>query len=133
MEECIFCKIVAGTAPSYTIYEDEYTMAFLDIAPVTRGQTVVISKSHYPNMLETPDEVLAALIKTVKQVGTKLQERLGADGINLINNTGSAAEQMIDHIHMNVIPRYEDDGLEHWKPSYTYQDGEREKLKKELR
>ena len=132
MDECIFCKIIRGDIPSDTVYEDEHTIAFLDIAPVTKGHTLVVPKKHYPNLYETPDDVLATIIKTTKYLSTKIKKTLSADGINIINNNDPAAGQVVDHIHIHVIPRYKDDGLEHWKSEFTYQDGEKEAIKENI-
>ena len=121
MNDCIFCKIIAGDIPSDILYEDENTITFLDIAPVSKGHALVVPKQHSVNLYETSDEVSA-----------QLKDILKADGINIINNNDPAAGQVVHHLHFHIIPRYEGDGLEHWKSEFTYKDGEKEKLKKQL-
>ncbi len=105
-ENCIFCKIVKGEAPSFTIYEDENTKAFLSISQVTKGHTLVIPKKHYEDIFDTPEETLKEIIKTSKKVAFLLKNKLGAEGINLVNSSGGVAQQDVFHYHMHVIPRY---------------------------
>jgi histidine triad (HIT) family protein len=132
MEECIFCKIVRADIPSYKVYEDDYTLAFLDIAPVSKGHTLVIPKKHYVNFEDIPEEELSAVIKTVKRVGRMLKENFGVVGYNMQVNNDSIAGQIIPHIHFHLIPREEGDGLELW-PQGGYDPGEAEEIIKKIR
>jgi histidine triad (HIT) family protein len=132
MEECIFCKIVRADIPSYKVYEDDYTLAFLDIAPVSKGHTLVIPKKHYVNFEDIPEEELSAVIKTVKRVGRMLKENFGVVGYNTQVNNDSIAGQIIPHIHFHLIPREEGDGLELW-PQGGYDPGEAEEIIKKIR
>jgi histidine triad (HIT) family protein len=109
--DCIFCKIVAGELPARIVDEDERTIAFMDIAPATRGHALVIPRSHSPNLLEIPVEDLEATILAAQRLAKRVPERLGADGVNLLNACGSAAWQTVFHFHIHVIPRYADDPL----------------------
>ncbi len=133
--ECIFCQIAAGKIPSYKVYEDEKTLAFLDIAPVNYGHTLVIPKKHYVNLEEINAEELAAVIKTVKKVGQALKQGLGIEGYNVQLNNDPVAGQIIPHLHFHLIPRQAGDGLKLW-PQGRYGDGEAEqtlaKIKKAL-
>lgn len=106
---CIFCAIVAGDAPSRQIHEDEHTVSFLDINPVTVGHSLVIPKRHATNIHDMPPEDMAAVAKASKVVAGMLTERLGSDGVNLLHATGAAAWQTVFHFHMHVIPRVEGD------------------------
>jgi histidine triad (HIT) family protein len=116
--DCIFCKIVAGELPAQRIDEDERTIAFMDISPATRGHALVIPREHARNLLEISEQDLAATIMGAQRVARRLSERLGADGVNLINSCGSAAWQTVFHFHIHVIPRYEDDPLRlPWTPA----------------
>lgn len=124
---CIFCKIAAGEIPSYKIYEDGDTLAFLDIAPVSRGHTLVIPKKHFINMEDIPEDELSKLIKTVKRVGKAVKDGLGAAGYNASVNNDPVAGQIIPHIHFHVIPRIEGDGLRLW-PQGKYGEGEAEEV-----
>jgi histidine triad (HIT) family protein len=109
--DCLFCKIIKGEIPSYKIYEDESTYAFLDISPTTRGHTLVIPKVHAVDIQDIDSESLAAVAKTSKYISKLLVDKLGADGINLRNNSGKVAHQDVFHFHMHVLPRYKNDGL----------------------
>jgi histidine triad (HIT) family protein len=110
-EDCLFCKIVAGEIPAQTIDEDQHTIAFMDINPWTRGHALVIPREHTPNLYEIPDDELARTAAAAKRLARRMKERLGCDGINLINSCEPAAWQTVFHFHIHVIPRYEDDPL----------------------
>ncbi len=112
-EDCIFCKIVAGEIPAAKIYEDEYTLAFMDISPIVKGHALVIPKDHYDPITQTPDDVLGRCMSVAKRVAQAQIDALGADGVNLHQANGAAAGQVVPHIHFHVIPRFEDDG-HHW-------------------
>jgi histidine triad (HIT) family protein len=116
--DCIFCKIIAGELPGQIIDEDELTVAFMDIAPATRGHALVVSRHHAKNLLEIGPEDLAATIQAAQRLARRETERLGADGVNLLNSCGSAAWQTVFHFHFHVIPRYEGDPLRlPWTPA----------------
>jgi len=132
MENCIFCKIVKGELPCHKVYEDDKVLAFLDVAPVNPGHTLVVSKEHYANLEEIPEESLSELIKIVKMIGSSIKENLGYAGYNLIENNDPIAGQIIPHIHFHLIPRRVKDGLELW-PQKRYQEGEAENVAKRLR
>jgi histidine triad (HIT) family protein len=123
--DCLFCKIVAGDIPSTRVYEDERTIAFMDINPGTRGHLLVIPREHAKDLLEIDPEDLAAVAQTAKVMAARVSERLGADGVNLLNSCGSAAWQTVFHFHMHVIPRYARDPLRlPWTPA----PGDREEI-----
>ena len=109
--DCLFCKIIAGDVPSTRIDEDSKTVAFMDINPATRGHALVVPRNHAADLLEIGDEDLAAVSAAAKRLAARAKERLGADGINLLNSCGSAAWQTVFHFHVHVIPRYDDDPL----------------------
>jgi histidine triad (HIT) family protein len=109
--DCIFCKIVAGELPARIVDEDERTVAFMDIAPATRGHALVIPRAHSGDLLEVAPEDLSAVALASKRLAARAKERLGADGVNLINSCGAAAWQTVFHFHVHVIPRYEGDPL----------------------
>ena len=115
--DCLFCKIVAGEIPATKVGEDERTVAFMDISPATRGHLLVVPREHSRDLLEIGDEDLAATASAARRLAARVKERLGADGVNLMNSCGSAAWQTVFHFHMHVIPRYDDDPLQlPWKP-----------------
>ncbi len=116
--DCIFCKIVAGELPAQVIDEDERTLAFMDINPATAGHALVIPRRHYRNLLEISAEDLSATAVAAQRLAARVNERLGADGVNLLNSCGPAAWQTVFHFHVHVIPRYDDDPLRlPWTPA----------------
>ncbi len=117
-DDCIFCAIVAGEAPAQVVDSDEHTVAFLDIAPATRGHSLVIPRNHAPDLMRIDPADLERTISAAQRLAQKLKQALDPDGFNVINACGSAAWQTVFHFHLHVIPRYEDDPLElPWVPS----------------
>ena len=115
---CLFCKIVAGDIPSTRVHEDERTIAFMDINPGTRGHLLVIPREHATDLLEIGPEDLAACAQTAQTMAALVKERLGADGVNLLNSCGQQAWQTVFHFHVHVIPRYAGDPLRlPWNPA----------------
>jgi len=131
MDDCVFCKIIAGKLPSSTLYENEDIIAFLDIGPVSRGHTLVAPKKHYKTPLETPDDVLANMLKAVKHITPAISNALGAEGFNITFNNGSVAGQVVPHTHLHIIPRYIGDKLHLWSAS-PYKEGEQEIIAKKI-
>jgi histidine triad (HIT) family protein len=116
--DCLFCKIVAGEIPSTRVDEDERTIAFMDINPATRGHLLVVPRAHSVDLLEIGDEDLEACVRMARRLAARLKEKLGADGVNLLNSCGRAAWQTVFHFHLHVIPRYETDPLRlPWVPA----------------
>lgn len=111
MEKCIFCEIIKGNAPGMKVYEDEYTLAFMDIAKDVDGHMLVIPKEHCESMLDCSYEALEKTIDTVKKVSNHLTNECGYDGVDVLNANGKAAGQTVPHFHMHIIPRRFDDGL----------------------
>jgi histidine triad (HIT) family protein len=117
-DDCIFCKIVAGELPAEVIASDERTVTFMDISPATRGHALVIPREHAADLHEVPAEDLAACAQAAQRLAGIAKERLGADGVNLLNAAGPAAWQTVFHFHIHVIPRYEGDPLRlPWQPA----------------
>jgi len=135
-KDCIFCKIVNGEIPSEIVYEDDECVAVLDINPIAEGHTVIILKQHYKNLLDAPDGASAAMIRACKCIGRAAMGALGADGFNVFCNNERSAGQVIDHMHMHVIPRKTDDGLRLDRPHSKHGHGSvseiREKLRKQM-
>jgi histidine triad (HIT) family protein len=115
---CIFCKIIAGELPGQIIDEDERTVSFMDIHPATPGHALVIPRRHARDLLEIDPGDLAATAVSAQRLAQRVHERLGADGVNLLNCRGSAAWQSVFHFHIHVIPRYSGDPLRlPWTPA----------------
>ena len=116
--DCLFCKIAAGDIPATRVYEDERTIAFMDINPGTRGHLLVIPREHYADLLDIAQEDLAAVARTAQVMAARASERLDALGVNLLNSCGAQAWQTIFHFHVHVIPRYAGDPLQlPWHPA----------------
>jgi histidine triad (HIT) family protein len=117
-EDCLFCRIVAGEVPATIVDEDESTISFMDISPANPGHALVIPRRHSADLLEIPDSDLAACASAAKRLAARQRERLGADGVNLLNSCRPAAWQTVFHFHIHVIPRFDDDPLRlPWTPS----------------
>lgn len=105
---CIFCKIVDGSIPSYTLYEDDNVKAFLDISQVTKGHTLVISKKHYENFLACDSEDMKHVYEVAQILGNHLVKTLNAKGMNILTNVNEVAGQSVFHFHVHLIPRYDE-------------------------
>lgn len=109
-EDCIFCQIVAGDVPSFTVYEDDHVKAFLDANPLSRGHTLVIPKAHHERLADLPASEATPLYETLHSLAPAVQEAVDADGCNVGINDGTAAGQEVPHSHYHIIPRFEGDG-----------------------
>lgn len=105
---CIFCDIIEGKIPSYTIYEDDTVKAFLDISQVTKGHTLVVPKVHYDNFLECECEVMNHVMEIAQTLGKSIMHKLNANGMNILSNINEVAGQSVKHFHVHLIPRYDD-------------------------
>ncbi|MCU4754515.1 HIT family protein [Halobacteria archaeon AArc-curdl1] len=109
MTDCVFCSIVAEDSPAYRLYEDEHSLAFLDIEPATRGHTLVIPKTHYETTTDMPNSLAGRVFKTVHHVSDALESAYQLDGFALVQENGVKAHQDVPHAHIHIIPRYGDD------------------------
>jgi histidine triad (HIT) family protein len=112
MTDCVFCSIVAEDLPSYRLYEDEHSLAFLDIEPATRGHSLVIPKTHYETTTDMPEYLAGRVFKTVYHVSDALESAYQLDGFALVQENGVTAKQDVPHAHVHIIPRYGDDALD---------------------
>lgn len=110
METCPFCRIREGVLPAHLLYRDEEVLAFLDIAPLTPGHTLVIPRRHAASLIECPPGTVAALFAAAVRIARAIQQGLGAAGFNLGLNDGRAAGQEVPHVHVHVVPRYGGEG-----------------------
>ena len=106
--DCIFCRIVAGAVPSTTIAQTERAIVFMDINPVTHGHALVVPREHSTDLLDITAEDLAACVHLAEEIATRARDRLGSDGVNLLNCSGVEAWQSVFHFHLHVIPRFKD-------------------------
>jgi histidine triad (HIT) family protein len=123
--DCIFCKIVGGELPATRVAEDDRTVTFMDINPATRGHVLVVPREHTRDLLEIDPADLAAVAAAGQKIAQVMPDRLGADGVNLLNSCGRVAWQTVFHFHLHVIPRYNTDPL---RLPWTPEPGDRDEI-----
>lgn len=106
-DTCIFCKLANGEIPTNMIYEDELFAVIMDASPASKGHALILPKEHYANVYELPEETAAAAFVLAKKLAGKMSAALSCDGMNILQNNGTAAGQTVFHFHMHLIPRYE--------------------------
>ena len=109
--DCIFCKIVSGEIPSVKIYEDDRVLAFMDINPLNDGHLLIIPKTHAATILEIAEADFLAVMIATHKLAAATQKALHPDGINLLQLNGKAANQVVPHLHVHIVPRWSEDGL----------------------
>jgi histidine triad (HIT) family protein len=115
--DCVFCKIVAGAIPCFKLYEDEATVAFLDINPVHPGHSLVITRNHAPTLMESDDADLARALPVARRIAQAVASVVAPDGISLVQANGPGAAQSVPHFHIHVLPRRNGDELKvNWDP-----------------
>ena len=102
----IFAKILRGEIPSFKVYEDDYTLAFMDIMPQADGHTLVIPKFAAQTLLDIPADQLSHTMTTVQKVMSALKSTLGVEGVVLMQLNGAAAGQTVPHLHFHLIPEH---------------------------
>ncbi|WP_306602906.1 HIT family protein [Azonexus sp.] len=123
--QCIFCRLVAGEIPAAKVYEDDQTLAFMDLGQVNPGHVLVASKRHAATLLDlTPDEAAAAM-RTAQRMALAVQEAFDPPGLTLLQCNGKAGDQTVFHFHLHVVPRHADDGI---ALSWPRKDPAREQL-----
>lgn len=132
MSDCLFCKIIRGEIPSFRVYEDDATLAFLDIRPVNPGHTLVIPKEHSKDVFDISKENWAAVTEAARTLAAALEKAVEADGVNIQMNNREHAGQVVEHAHVHLIPRKKGDGLKLW-PQHPYLEGEAEAVAKKIR
>jgi histidine triad (HIT) family protein len=111
MPDCLFCRIISGELPSARVHEDDLVIAIMDIFPATRGHALVIPRAHAADVRDVPADDLTAVAQVAQRLVGRAYERLGADGVTVMQSNGAAAWQTVFHYHVHVIPRYRDDPL----------------------
>lgn len=123
--DCIFCKIAAGEIPSNTLYEDEDFRVILDIAPASKGHAIVLPKNHAADLFKLSEEDASKIFVVAKKVASAMNQVLGCDGFNIVQNNGKAAGQTVFHLHVHLIPRYVGDTVDiKWAPGTLMEDAE---------
>src|SRR3989344_458036 len=123
MNDCIFCKIVAGKIPAAKIYEDDQFLAFLDINPVTDGHVLLIPKAHHQMMIDLPEELIGPIYQVSKKLMERIKTAMAADFVVL-----SVVGIDVPHFHIHLIPRRSGDGLANFWPTKKYAEGELERV-----
>ena len=109
--DCIFCKIAAGEIPSVRVYEDDRVLAFMDINPLSEGHLLIIPKAHAATIYEITEDDFLAVMSATHKLAAAVKKALNPDGINLLQLNGRAANQVVPHLHMHIVPRWSGDGL----------------------
>ena len=115
--ECLFCKIVSGEIPSAKVYEDDRVFAFMDINPINEGHLLLVPKNHVATIYEIGPEDLTAMMAVAQKLARAQSDILNMPGLNLVQNNGRPANQVVDHFHIHLVPRWPDDSWSHWKGS----------------
>ena len=110
IEDCIFCKIVAGEIKSWKVFENGQVFAFLDTHPASKYHTIIIPKMHYKNIFDIPKETLEEVIGVVKEIVILYNNKLGLENVQIISSSGSEAQQDVFHFHIHIVPRQKGDG-----------------------
>ncbi len=135
--DCIFCKIVSGDIPANKIYEDDDLLAFIDIAPVSDGHSLVIPKEHYEFLHDCPKDLAGKIFSKVSFLSKAVIKAMNSDSYNVLCNNGSNAGQVVKHVHFHIIPRKAGDAILKGWPSYSYENGKAQEIasiiKKEIK
>lgn len=122
-EDCIFCRIVMGKAPSRIVYTDELYIAFLDTVPFSRGHTLVCPKKHGETIWDMSESEVTGLFRAASKVSKAVVRAVGADGFRFVQNNGEAANQVVAHVHVHVIPvKMEDKGRFSGRKSFSAEE-----------
>jgi len=117
MKDCIFCQISQGKAKSWKVYENEHVYAFFDINPVNEYHTLVIPKKHHKDIFDIPELELKEIMSVIKLLTTLYKEKVGIENVQIINSSGSEAQQDVFHVHFHIVPRHKGDGQNiKWNP-----------------
>jgi histidine triad (HIT) family protein len=133
MDDCVFCKMVAGQIPVTKIYEDDAVLSFLDIGPISDGHTLVIPKQHFEKLNDCPAELAGKVCSHLGRIAEAVAGAMNADGYNVLCNNGRAAGQLVGHLHFHIIPRNSGDGVFNRWPAYKYENGKIEEIAVKIR
>jgi histidine triad (HIT) family protein len=133
MNECIFCKIIDGQVPCQKLLEDDDALAFLDIGPVAEGHALLIPKTHCETLAELTPEQSAGTCKHLPALVQAVGKAVDAAGVNILQNNGRVAGQLVPHVHFHIIPRQNDDRFGYNWPAGEYPPGRIEELAESIR
>jgi len=131
--DCIFCKIVGGEIPAEVICRDEAAVAFMDIGPLAEGHVLLIPTKHYQTLDQMPADEAAAMLKHLPSLVRAVQAATGCEGVNILQNNGRVAHQVVPHVHFHVIPRDEGGAFQFNWPAGKYPDGRMAELAEQIR
>jgi histidine triad (HIT) family protein len=132
MEDTVFMKIIRKEVPADIVYEDDQTLAFLDINPNAPGHTLVIPKKPFQNIFDIDQETLGAVMETVRKIAPVVRDAVGASGVHINSNHGTEAGQEVPHLHMHIIPRHDRSEFSFW-PHGSYAEGEATQVAEKIR
>lgn len=132
VESCIFCKIIAGQIPCIKVFENDQVLAFLDVSPVSDGHTLVVPKSHTLRVDCTDPQTMTQLAAVLPRLAGAVQKAVNAEGYNILCNNGPAAGQVVEHVHVHIVPRKRNDGVFNQWPSFRYPQGKAEKIAEKI-
>ena len=133
MDDCIFCKIAAGKIPSAMVLEDAHAFAFMDIGPLAEGHVLLVPKGHFVTLDQMPADIAAAMLRHLPALVRAVQAATACQGVNVLQNNGRAAHQLVPHVHVHIIPRSAGDEFHFNWPASTYPPGRMESLAKAIR
>lgn len=132
MDNCIFCQIVHGEKPTKIIYENENALCFLPKEIEVYGHTLIVSKQHFHDLYEIPQDILCKLIEVVQLLTKEYKTKIGATGMNVLHASGKDGQQSVPHFHFHLFPRFKDDGLDTW-PNLAKKDFNAEEIWQKLK
>ncbi len=131
--ECIFCRIAAGEIPAAKVLEDEFALAFMDVGPLAEGHVLLIPREHYVTVDEMPADLAGAVLGHVPALARAVRRATGCEGLNVLQNNGRVAHQVVPHVHFHLIPRNPGDEFHFNWPAGNYPDGRMEQLAEAIR
>lgn len=131
--DCIFCKIAAGEVPAAKVLEDAAAVAFMDVGPLAEGHVLLIPPEHYETVDQMPADQAAAMLGHVPALASAVQAATGCEGINVLQNNGRVAHQVVMHVHFHIIPRNAGDAFQFNWPAGSYPQGRAEQLAEAIR
>lgn len=133
VQDCIFCKIIDGQIPCTKIYENDHVLAFLDIGPVSEGHTLIVPKKHTCRVDQTDSETMSEIAAILPKLTASIQQAMESDGYNVLSNNGTAAGQLVDHLHFHIIPRNVNDGVFNRWPAFEYPQGKAQTIADQIK
>ena len=129
---CVFCEIVAGQIPALKVFEDEFTLSFVDIGPLAEGHLLVIPKQHFETLHDMDPDEVAAITRHLPRLGQAVMKAVSAQGYNVLQNNGKVSGQEVPHVHFHIIPRVAADGLGYRWNAKKYPEGRAEEVRRKI-